>query len=204
MATASLFPDADKILTVSELTELLRSLVEESFPLIWVTGEVSRPHQHSSGHIYLTLKDERAQLKAVLWRSTAARLRFDFEHGMRVIACGGLDIYPPHGEYKLVIREIMPKGVGALELALRQLKEKLERRGWFAPEHKQPLPRFPRRIAIVTSRTGAAIRDMLQIIPRRWPAAEILLCPVAVQGEEKRHRRSPPRFVASIGSAAST
>jgi len=148
-----------------------------------VTGEISNLSRPASGHLYLTLKDSEAQLKAVIWRSTAARLKFQLNDGLDVVVHGKLTIYAKQGSYQLVIDRVEPKGVGALELAFRQLKEKLQRLGWFAEERKKALPRFPRRIGLVTSATGAAIRDMLRIIPRRWPAADILLCPVPVQGD---------------------
>jgi exodeoxyribonuclease VII large subunit len=143
-------------------------------------SNLSRP---SSGHVYLTLKDAEAQLRTVLWRSIAMRLNFDLREGQEVIARGRLSVYTPRGEYQLVVEELHPKGLGALELALRQLKEKLFRLGYFAPERKRPLPRFPQRVALVTSPTGAAVRDMLEILARRWPAAEVWICPVRVQGD---------------------
>jgi exodeoxyribonuclease VII large subunit len=128
-----------------------------------------------------------------VWKSTLARLKFELEQGQEVICYGKVDVYPPHGKYQFVIDQIQPKGMGALELALQQLKEKLQKRGWFDAARKKPLPRFPRKIALVTSPTGAAIRDMLRIIPRRWPAVEILVCPVAVQGVN-----AVPEVVAAI------
>ena len=137
----------------------------------------------SSGHVYLTLKDAEAQLRTVLWRGIALRLRHDLREGQEVIARGRLSVYVPRGEYQLVVEELHPKGIGALELALRELKEKLSGRGYFAPERKRPLPRFPQRVALVTSPTGAAVRDMLQILARRWPAVDVWICPVRVQGD---------------------
>ncbi|HEY7428654.1 MAG TPA: exodeoxyribonuclease VII large subunit, partial [Gemmataceae bacterium] len=135
------------------------------------------------GHQYLTLKDEEAPLKAVLYRAIALRMRFDLRDGMRVIARGRLTLYMPRGEYQLLIEEIQPKGIGPLELAFRQLKEKLSLKGYFDPKRKQKLPRVPRRIVLVTSPSGSAVRDMLEILSRRWPAAEVWICPVHVQGE---------------------
>jgi exodeoxyribonuclease VII large subunit len=172
----------DKPWSVGELTLQMRELLNETFSNVWVAGELSGVKYHQNGHLYCVLKDAEAQLPAVIWRSTLARLKFELEHGQEVICCGKVDVYPPHGKYQFIIEQIQPKGMGALELAFQQLKEKLEKRGWFAAERKKPLPRFPRRIALVTSSTGAAVRDMLRIIPRRWPAVEILVCPVAVQG----------------------
>jgi exodeoxyribonuclease VII large subunit len=171
------------VLTVSELTSLIRDCVESQFPHVAVVGEVSNCSHAGSGHVYLTLKDDTAQLRAVVWRTTAARLRFDLRDGLQVVAIGHLDLYPARGSYQLVVSEIVPHGVGPLELAFRQLHEKLEREGLFAPERKRPLPRFPRRIALVTSPQGAAVRDMLQIITRRWPKAQVVIVPVPVQGD---------------------
>jgi exodeoxyribonuclease VII large subunit len=172
-----------KILTIGELTRAIKGLVEEGFPSVWVTGEVSNLSRPSSGHVYFTLKDAEAQLRTVVWRSIVLRCRFDPREGQEVIARGRLSVYPARGEYQLVVEELHPKGLGALELALRQLKEKLFRLGYFAPERKKPLPRFPRRLALVTSPSGAAVRDMLEVLSRRWPAVEVWVCPVAVQGD---------------------
>jgi exodeoxyribonuclease VII large subunit len=176
-------PDGVKILSVSELTQAVRGVLEDGFPAVWVAGEVSNLARPSSGHLYLTLKDAEAQLRAVIWRGIALRLRFDLRDGQEVIVRGRLSVYAPRGEYQLLVEELQPKGIGALELALRQLREKLFRLGYFDPGHKKPLPRFPRRLALVTSPTGAAVRDMLQILTQRWPAVEVLVVPVRVQGE---------------------
>jgi exodeoxyribonuclease VII large subunit len=181
--TETLIPDGVKVLSVSELTQAVKGVLEDGFPSVWVAGEVSNLARPSSGHLYLTLKDSEAQLRTVIWRGIALRLRFDVRDGQEVIARGRLSVYAPRGEYQLLVEELHPKGVGALELALRQLKEKLFRLGYFAPERKKPLPRFPRRLALVTSPTGAAVRDMLEILTQRWPAAEVWVCPVRVQGE---------------------
>jgi exodeoxyribonuclease VII large subunit len=179
----SLRPDNVKILSVGELTRVVQVLLEEAFPSVWVAGEISNWKRAASGHIYLTLKDSEAQIRAVMWKSSASRLRFDLKDGLEVIAGGRVSVYLPRGEYQLVIEELEPKGLGALELALRQLKEKLAKRGYFAPERKKPIPHFPRRVALVTSPSGAAVRDMLEIFARRWPALEVWICPVRVQGE---------------------
>jgi exodeoxyribonuclease VII large subunit len=181
-------PSGAKVLTVTELTACVRELLEEAFPTVYVTGEISNLSRPSSGHIYLTLKDAGAQLGAAIWRSTVSRIRFDLKDGLEVVARGRISVYLPRGNYQLIIDQLYPKGMGALELAFQQLKEKLFQRGWFAEERKKPLPRFPRRIGLVTSGSGAAIRDMLRIIPRRWPAAEILVCPVQVQGDGAREQ----------------
>lgn len=176
-------PDGVKVLSISELTQSVKTLLEEGFPQVWVTGEVSNLARPSSGHLYLTLKDAKAQLRAVIWRGVALRMKFDLRDGMEVIAGGRINVYAPRGEYQLSIEQIQPKGIGELELALRQLREKLFRLGYFAPERKKPLPTFPRRLALVTSPTGAAVRDMLEILGRRWPLTEVVVCPVKVQGE---------------------
>lgn len=171
------------ILTVSQITRQIKDAVEGNFPYVYVLGEVSNCTRAGSGHIYLTLKDDAAQLRAVMWRSAAARLRFDVHDGLEVIAVGPVELYEARGTYQLVIEQLVPQGLGALELAFRQLCAKLEAEGLFAPERKRPLPRFPQRIALVTSPSGAAVRDMLQVILRRWPGASVVVVPVAVQGE---------------------
>ncbi|HEY5314200.1 MAG TPA: exodeoxyribonuclease VII large subunit [Pirellulales bacterium] len=170
-------------LSVSELTEQLKDLVEGGFPSVWVSGEISNVSRPQSGHYYFTLKDEQAQIRAVVWRSTASRLRFELEDGLEVICQGGLEVYGPRGTYQLVIRQLEPKGVGALELALRKLRERLAAEGLFAPERKRPLPRFPRRVAVITSPSGAAIRDFLEVLARRWRGVDVLIVPVRVQGD---------------------
>lgn len=170
-------------LTVTDLTLQVKDLLERSLGRIWVVGEIaSSKRPGMSGHLYFDLKDAGAKIAAVVWRSTAARLKFELRDGLEVLVGGRLDVYLPQGNYKLVVDRIEPRGLGAQDLALRQLKEKLQRLGWFAPETKKPLPRYPRRIALVTSPTGAAVRDMLEILGRRWPAAEVWVCPVRVQG----------------------
>lgn len=176
-------PSAEEVLSVSELTAHLKDLVEGAFPAVWLAGEISNLTRAHSGHVYLTLKDEHAQVRAILWRGSASRLPFDLVDGLEVVAFGAVEVYAPRGTYQLVIRHLQPKGLGALELAFRQLKEKLEKAGLFDPAPKKPLPRYPRRIVVVTSPTGAAIRDFLQVTSRRWSGSEILIRPVRVQGE---------------------
>lgn len=177
-----LIMSAPPVLSVAQLTRLLKETVETVFPMVWVAGEISNCTRAASGHVYLTLKDEDSQLKSVMWRSTAQRLRFDVHDGLQVIASGPLEVYEPRGYYQLVIQDMIPQGLGALELAFRQLHDKLAAEGLFAPERKRELPRFPRRIALVTSPAGAAVRDMLQVITRRWKGCDIIIVPVPVQG----------------------
>lgn len=171
------------VMSVSQLTLRIKAAIDERFSSVWVSGEVSNCRRQRSGHIYLALKDEAAVLPAVLWKSTAQRMRFELEDGQEVICHGGIDVYPPHGKYQLVIRKVEPVGQGALQLAFRQLHDRLQAEGLFEAEHKQPLPAFPRRIAFVTSPTGAAIRDFLNIARRRWRGVEILVIPARVQGD---------------------
>jgi exodeoxyribonuclease VII large subunit len=174
--------DEDQPLTVTQLTGQIKDFLEGSFPSLWVVGEISDLSRPRSGHVYLTLKDDNSQIRGVLWRSTAQKLPVDLHDGLEVICQGGLDVYAPRGSYQLVIRRLLPKGVGALEQALRRLKDKLTREGLFDPAHKKPLPGFPRRIAFVTSPTGAAIHDFLQVVRRRYAGVEVLVVPVRVQG----------------------
>ncbi len=174
---------AESILTVSQLTAELKDVVESTFPSVWVTGEISNLSRPASGHCYLTLKDDEAQLRAVIWRTTAGRVSFDLHDGLEVICQGHLDLYPPRGQYQLVVTQVLPKGVGALELALRKLRDKLAGEGLFDAQHKKPLPTFPRRVAFVTSPTGAAVRDFLEVLRRRWRGTSVLVVPVRVQGD---------------------
>ncbi|MDX1964387.1 MAG: exodeoxyribonuclease VII large subunit [Pirellulales bacterium] len=185
------------VLTVSALTTLLKEVVETTFPEVWVSGELTNCSAAGSGHWYLSLKDDSAQMKAVIWRSTAAKLKFQPEDGLAVIARGYLDLYIPRGTYQLVIEELHPRGVGTAELALRRLKEKLAREGLFDPARKRELPSFPRRIGIVTSPTGAVVKDFLEVLRRRWRLADVLILPARVQGEE-----APREIAAAIRRAS--
>lgn len=171
-----------QIQSVSQLTASIKQLLESTFPFVWVGGEVSDVTKPRSGHVYFTLKDAQAQIRAVMWRGTASRLRFELEDGTQVVCGASVDVYAPRGSYQLVIRQIEPRGMGALQLALRQLQQRLAAEGLFDPAHKKPLPRFPRRIAVVTSPTGAAIRDFLETLRRRWRGGEVLVIPSRVQG----------------------
>jgi exodeoxyribonuclease VII large subunit len=170
-------------LTVSQLTAQVRGVIEGKFPSVWVAGEVSNFTRASSGHWYFTLKDANAQIKTVAFRGINLRLRFDLKNGMEIIARGRLTVYDPKGEYQFVVEEMHQKGVGATELAIRQLKEKLLAKGYFSPDRKRPLPRPPRRVALVASATGAAVRDMIEVFAQRWPFTEVIVRPTRVQGE---------------------
>lgn len=169
--------------TVSQLTKQIKTVLEAGFETISVEGEISNCKYQSSGHIYLTLKDEGAQIPAVIWRGQTAYLQVKPQDGMKVIAEGGLSVYEPHGKYQLVIRQLKPLGIGALQQAFEDLKFRLSKEGLFNQEFKKSLPPFPEKIGIVTSPTGAAIRDMLSVISRRNPMVQLYLYPVNVQGD---------------------
>lgn len=183
MLTKTGVPEGVAVRTVSELTQQVKGLLEQEFLTVWVEGEVSNLARPNSGHVYFSLKDPEAALRAVMYRGIALRQRFDLKDGMEVFARGRLSVYAPRGDYQLLIEELHPKGLGALELALRQLKEKLLKLGYFDPKRKKRWPRYPKTVALVTSATGAAVRDMLEILGRRWPAAAVVVRPVRVQGE---------------------
>ncbi len=171
-------------LTVSQVTAIVQRAILDAVPAtIHVVGEVSNFKRHSSGHLYFTLKDNSSELSCVMWRSDAARLKFDPENGLEVIASGAVEVFERAGRYQLYTRKLEPKGVGALDLAFRQLCEKLKQEGLFDHNTKKPLPPFPTRIAIVTSPTGAAIADMIRTIQRRYPCVHVLVHAVRVQGE---------------------
>jgi len=172
-----------KIYRVAELTRRIKILLEGEFPGVWVGGEVSNVRRPGSGHLYFTLKDEESQLQAVLYRSQASRLRFELKDGLQVVAFGDVSVYERGGRYQLTVSEIEPKGVGALQLAFEQLKERLREEGLFDPARKRPIPLLPGRIGIVTSPSGAAIRDILSVIGRRFADVRVLISPVRVQGE---------------------
>ena len=172
-----------QILTVSELTSLVRTSIESEFSDLWLEGEISNLRLPGSGHVYCTLKDESSQIRAVLFRSSAMRVRFSLQEGMHVIVRGRLTVYEPRGEYQIVLEAVEPKGIGALQLAFEQLKERLAAEGLFDPSRKKPLPPFPRTVGVVTSLSGAAIRDILAVFRRRWPTLHIIIAPVQVQGE---------------------
>jgi exodeoxyribonuclease VII large subunit len=172
------------ILTITQLTRRIKNLLEGALPDVWVEGEISNLTAPHSGHVYFTLKDDQSQVRAVLFRSSQRHLKFLLEHGMLVICRGRVGVYEPRGEYQIIVEYVEPKGLGALQKAFEMLKARLEREGLFERERKKPLPVLPRRIGIVTSPTGAAVRDILQVIRRRHPRIEILIYPVPVQGAD--------------------
>lgn len=171
--------------SVTQLTGYIKLLLDrdEILSQTCVRGELSNYKIHSSGHHYFTLKDEGAVISCVLFRSDAMRLRFRPESGMKVILTGRVSLFPRSGQYQLYVSHMQPDGAGDLAVAFEQLKQKLQAQGLFDAAHKKPLPRYPERVALVTSPTGAAVRDMIRILDRRWPLASVLVCPVRVQGE---------------------
>jgi exodeoxyribonuclease VII large subunit len=183
------------ILTVTQLNENIKSLLETSFDSLWVAGEVSNLRRPASGHVYFTLKDEKSQIRAVIFKSypgqrpfsRARTPKFDLEEGMSIICGGRLSVYHPRGEYQVIVDVVEPKGLGALQKAFEQLKARLQDEGLFDPARKKPIPFLPRRIGVITSPTGAVIRDILTITRRRFPSVDILVAPVRVQGIEAPH-----------------
>jgi len=171
-----------KIFSVSEISRGIRTLLEDNFSDIWIEGEVSNFKPASSGHFYFSLKDESAQIRAVMFRGANAQLRFRPENGLQTLCYGKISVYEPRGDYQFIIEHMEPKGVGALQLAFEQLKKKLDAEGIFDEGRKRPIPFLPGKIGIVTSPTGAVIRDMIHVATRRFPNIQILLNPVLVQG----------------------
>ena len=174
------------VFTVSEVNQFIKDLLDNVPPLqeVMLRGEISNYKLYPSGHHYFTLKDSQCSLKCVMFKGNALRLRFRPENGMQVIASGRISVYPRDGAYQLYCTGLSPEGAGDLSVAFEQLKEKLLKEGLFDESHKKPLPRYPRRIAIVTSPAGAAVHDMIRILRRRYPIAKVLLLPVRVQGTE--------------------
>src|SRR2546421_12649302 len=180
--TGDLFPQTSKVFTVGELTRQIRGTLETKFCAVWVQGEMSNYKLHPSGHQYFTLKDQRAQISCVIWRDTIAPPRQPLVDGTQVQVYGNVSVFEARGQYQLNVQVLQPRGGGLLQAKFEALKRKLETEGLFAAERKRPLPRFPRRIGIVTSPSGAAIRDMLKVLRRRAPSVQILINPVRVQG----------------------
>lgn len=171
-----------KTYSVSQLTRDIKSVLEQSFPRLWVEGEISNYKRHSSGHIYFTLKDESAQISCAMWKFRAAQLAFLPQDGIKVLVEGDVQVYERSGNYQLIIQQIQPAGVGALQMAFEQLKRRLLAEGLFDDAHKKTLPPFPGSVGVITSPTGAAIRDIVSVIQRRSPATKIMMLPVRVQG----------------------
>lgn len=181
--------------SVRELNAYIKSLIDSDGYLgsVAVRGELSNYKVYPSGHHYFTLKDAESSVRCVMFRSAASKLRFRPESGMGVIVYGRVSVYPRDGAYQLYCEAILPEGSGALQLAYEQLREKLAKEGLFDREHKKPIPRYPERIAVVTSSAGAAVHDIIRVLRRRWPLAKVILLPVRVQGEE-----APPEIAAAI------
>ncbi len=184
-----------KVYTVSELNAFIKELFDATPPFaqIAVRGELSNYKIYPSGHHYFTIKDSESSLKCVMFKSSAVKLRFRPESGMSVTAFGRLSVYPRDGAYQLYCSGLMPEGTGDLQIAFEQLKRKLSEEGLFDPTHKKPLPRYPKKIAIITSSAGAAVHDMIRILSHRWPMTKVVLLPVRVQGVE-----APPEIVGAI------
>src|SRR5437588_2921035 len=185
--TADFFQHTSKILTVAELTRAIRGTLETKFRAVWVQGEISNYKLHPSGHQYFTLKDARAQIACVIFRNTMPPLRQPLADGAQVQVYGQVSVFEARGQYQLNVQILQPRGLGLLQAKFEALKRKLEAEGLFAAERKRPLPKFPRRIGIVTSPSGAAVRDMLNVLRRRAPWLQILISPVRVQGTGAAH-----------------
>ena len=176
-------PAPNTILTVTALTRLIKDALTDAFPSVWVRGELSGCKRSDKGHLYFSLKDGNAVLDCAVWKTAAARLAFEPRDGTEVEAYGAITVYEPRGRYQLIVEELRPGGLGALLLKLEELKRRLQAEGLFDIERKQPLPRYPRRIGLVTSPTGAAVRDMVKVLRARWPSIELVLAAVRVQGD---------------------
>jgi len=176
-------PQTESVLSVSALTQRIKDTLEATFPGVWVKGELTGVKKAASGHLYFSLKDPASQLDCVMWKGTFARLGFEPQDGTEVEAFGDVTVYAARGRYQLTVREMRPAGIGALLLALEQLKRKLQVEGLFDPVRKRPLPPYPMRIGLVTSPIGAAVRDLVKVLRARWPSIGIVLAPVRVQGE---------------------
>jgi exodeoxyribonuclease VII large subunit len=171
-----------RVLTVSELNAQVHELLEASFAELWVEGEISNCKPYPSGHTYLTLKDEKSQVRAVLFKGSSFNVKFKFADGLKVLVRGRATSYEPRGELQFIISAAEPRDKGALQLALEQLKAKLQAEGLFDEDRKKPLPAYPKAVGLVTSGQGAAVRDMIHVLSRRWPGLEIRVWPVKVQG----------------------
>ncbi len=182
-----------RVLTVSQVTVMVKSVLESSLSLFWVEGEISNFVHHSSGHMYFTLKDEGSQLSSIMFKYKNARLAFAPENGMKVVAWGGIKVYEPAGRYQLYVEEMRPAGIGALAAAYEKLKRRLEDEGLFDSATRKPLPEFPKTVAVVTSPTGAAVRDVIRVVRARYPLTRLVVVPTRVQGAD-----AIPEIVAAI------
>ncbi len=169
-------------ISVTELVTAFKEVVESTLPPVIVEGEISNCKRSATGHYYLTLKDDHSEINAVIWKGTASQLRFQPKDGLKVLATGALQVYVARGTCQFIINRLLPQGMGELELAFRQLKQKLESEGLFDRDRKRPLPQIPHRIALITSPTSAAVKDMIQVMTRRWPGVNLVILPVPVQG----------------------
>ena len=174
----------EKVLTVSEISQKIRNCLESQFPYLWIRGELTNFIAHGSGHWYFSLKDEKSQIKGVMFRGQNQKINFKPKNGIEVLVQGQLSLYPPRGNYQILCHEMEARGSGALHKRFEQIKERLQREGLFDSSRKKPLPLFPRHIALITSPTGAAVRDILQILKRRFKAVKVTLIPTLVQGEQ--------------------
>ena len=174
-----------KIYSVSELNNYVKSILDnnENLKYLFVEGEISNYKAHYSGHLYMTIKDETSAIKAVMFAGNASKLRFRPENGMKVLAFGTVSLFPRDGSYQLYISDMQPDGIGALSIAYEQLKKKLQAEGLFNPEHKKPIPQFPKKVGVITSATGAAIQDIFNVLRRRYPVAEVVVRSAQVQGD---------------------
>lgn len=180
-----LFPDSpDRAMSVSELNGHLKAVIDGTFPPMWISGEITDLSRPVSGHVYFTLKDDDSQIRGVMWRGTAAKLKFDLSDGQAVLVYGKLDVYPVRGTYQIVVRRMQPEGIGTLQLALEKLKAKLNAEGLFDAERKKAMPVFPQRIGVITSPTAAALQDFLHAASDRYRGTEFIIIPAVVQGNE--------------------
>ncbi|MBC2713371.1 MAG: exodeoxyribonuclease VII large subunit [Desulfosarcina sp.] len=178
---------------VTELNKKIKALLEDSFPFIWISGEISNFRVPSSGHCYFTLKDQRSQISAVMFRTQASALKFRPEDGLSIIGLGRISVYEPRGSYQVILEYMEPKGIGSLQIAFEKLKQTLSDEGLFDAQHKSPLPALPKKVSIVTSPTGAAVRDFINVAQRRFPNLPLEVIPVTVQGD-----RSPGEIIHAI------
>ena len=188
-------PTDAHVFSPSELNREVKSHLEAGFPALWLEGEVSNLSRPASGHLYFSMKDDRAQVRCALFRGHVQALGFRPEHGQQVLAHGRLSLYEQRGDYQLIVDAMQPAGEGRLRAAFEALKKRLAAEGLFEPSRKRPLPAFPLRIAVVTSPSGAAVRDILHVLERRWPLAQVRIYPVPVQGAE-----APPAIVRALAA----